>query len=112
MESETVATLSMRRDAELRRRLAAVSAITREMAEYADRNQGRFVLFGSYVSGRFGPDSDLDVLVLFPDERQLDAILFLERLGDRWRMPIDILDGRVCAEDFINKTMAAGVVPR
>ena len=52
----------------------------------------RVILFGSAVSGKMGPDSDLDFLVVVPDDRQPAEIMDLLNTGVRPRvMPCDFL---------------------
>ena len=48
------------------------------LTTYARQHDGRFVLFGSTASGDVRYDSDVDILVDFPLEAELDAWLFAE----------------------------------
>lgn len=51
-----------------------------------------FALFGSYVRGDQGPDSDLDVLVRFDDPPGLLAFIDLEdELGDLLEHSVDLV---------------------
>jgi predicted nucleotidyltransferase len=51
-----------------------------------------FALFGSYVRGEHGPNSDLDVLVTFDDPPGLLAFIELEdRLSELLDHPVDLV---------------------
>jgi hypothetical protein len=47
---------------------AAFTILRRELADYARRHGGRFIVYGSAASGRFHFESDIDILVDFDDE--------------------------------------------
>ena len=57
---------------------AAVRELGPVLAEYARARGGRFILFGSASRLDMHPDSDVDIIVDFPMETELDAWLFAE----------------------------------
>lgn len=59
-----IATLTERRGAERQRRLAAIAVIEREIADYAHRKGGRFILFGSYSSRLWGQTATRDLSIV------------------------------------------------
>ena len=62
----------------------------------------RIILFGSFVHGRVGRDSDLDVLVVTsvePESRRRESVRIRAAL-DHIRMPVDIL---VVSERSLNE---------
>jgi predicted nucleotidyltransferase len=63
--------------------LIARSAIRRLAQEIVDRfDPERIILFGSYASGRPGPDSDVDLLVVMPARNEIDQSLRIEESLD------------------------------
>lgn len=63
----TVRTLTERRQAEAARRAAAVAMLCRELAAAAGGFGGRYLLYGSAARGELRHDSDVDLLLDFPD---------------------------------------------
>ena len=52
----------------------------------------RIILFGSAVNGKFGPDSDLDFLIVVPDNLRPDAVADSLNTGVRPRtVPCDFV---------------------
>jgi predicted nucleotidyltransferase len=68
-----------------------VEAAIRRIAELA--HPRKIILFGSYVRGATGPDSDVDILVVVPDTLQdprKESVRLQRALRDLL-MPVDIL---------------------
>jgi predicted nucleotidyltransferase len=66
-----------------------------ELAAFCRRNQiTQLALFGSVLSERFGPDSDVDVLVTFSPEARIGFLAFgrIQReLSDLLQRPVDLV---------------------
>ncbi|MGD2156085.1 MAG: nucleotidyltransferase family protein [Anaerolineales bacterium] len=66
-----------------------------EIAEFCRRNQiTRLALFGSVLSDRFGPDSDVDVLVTFTPDAQIGFLVLgrIQReLSELLKRPVDLV---------------------
>ncbi|MXW85316.1 MAG: DNA polymerase subunit beta, partial [Boseongicola sp. SB0667_bin_21] len=59
-------------------RSAAARRIIARLSSHARRHGGRFLVFGSAARGDMRHDSDIDILVDFPPEMELDAVIFAE----------------------------------
>lgn len=77
---ERIVTLTERKTAGAARRAAAVEAILPALADYAHAHGGRFLLFGSAARGTMKYDSDVDMLIDFPENALTDAWDFAETL--------------------------------
>ena len=62
-----IITLTERKAAEAVRRGSAVEALVPLLLDYAHRHGGRFLLFGSAARGQMKYDSDVDLLLDFPE---------------------------------------------
>jgi predicted nucleotidyltransferase len=71
-------TLGERKAAKVAAIKAAVQELEPVLAHYAREHGGRFVLFGSAARGDVRHNSDVDILVDFPLETELEAWLFAE----------------------------------
>ncbi len=94
-------TLRARKEAALARRLETVALLRQRMAGYSKLHGGRFFLFGSASRGTMRRDSDVDVLIDFPDEEADAAWTFLEDLAREHGVPIDMHDIRWCSSRFL-----------
>lgn len=71
-------TLRERKEATVAAIKRGVEELVPVLAAYAHEHGGRFVLFGSAARGETRYDSDVDILVDFPLNAELDAWLFAE----------------------------------
>ncbi len=108
--SPGVTTLAERKRHEATRRKRAADEAVRALRRYAGEQGGRYVVFGSYVTGAMRFDSDFDVLIDFPVERTADAWLFAEDVCARHQLPLDIHDARTTTEAFAERVMTKGLV--
>lgn len=74
--------------------------------EYLTRNGARRIaLFGSYVNGEAGPESDLDILAEFSNRKSLLQLVRLEReLSELVGMKVDLL-----TEAYISPHLIDGI---
>jgi hypothetical protein len=98
---DRIVTLPERKAAEAARRQRAVAELRRALDAYARAHGGRFLLFGSAASGDMRFDSDVDILVEFPPDRQVAAWNFAERACWDRRLTPDIMASSWCTEDFL-----------
>jgi predicted nucleotidyltransferase len=63
-----VLTLKARKAAKLAAMQDALASLRASLSDYARANGGRFLLFGSAARGALRPDSNVDVLVDFPED--------------------------------------------
>jgi hypothetical protein len=75
---QRIVTLSERKAAEAVRRQHAVAELVPALAAYARARGGRFPLFGSAARRTMRYDSDVDILVDFPEDARGDAWNFAE----------------------------------
>lgn len=94
-------TMSERKAAQRDAIAQAVADLRPALAEYARRHGGRFLLYGSAARGGLRHDSDVDLLVDFPDAEQSAAWRFAEQAcWDRGVTP-DIRPFGWCSAEFL-----------
>lgn len=93
------------RDREVERRRKAALALRDLMREVAPRLGGRFILYGSAARDDLRADSDIDVLLDFPLERQAEAYRVLEEASSSWKVKVDILPRSVVSDRFFEHIM-------
>lgn len=106
----TVTTLSARKAAEAARRKRGADAAVGELARYARAHGGRFIVFGSFVTDSMRFDSDLDLLVDFPEDRSGEAWRFAEAVCARLGVPVDLHDAGTTKPAFVARVLARGLV--
>ena len=98
---QRIVTLSERKAAEAVRRRDAVAALAVALSAYARAHGGRFLLYGSAARGTMKYDSDVDLLLDFPDGALTDAWDFAETAcWDRELKP-DLLPFGWCKATFL-----------
>jgi predicted nucleotidyltransferase len=85
-----IVTVAERKAREAARRRAAADFVMSEMKAFCTEHGGRFLIFGSAAEDRMRFDSDLDVVVDFPAEREAEALDFVEDACRRQNLPADI----------------------
>src|SRR5687768_7327762 len=103
-------TVSQRKSQEAARRRDAAAAIMAELASYAGAKSGRFLLFGSVAKGRMTHGSDIDVLIDFPPEAELEAWEFVEEACGRHGLRGDIHSISTTKPEFIERVSREAVV--
>lgn len=86
----SIVTIAERKSRETARRRAAADLVMSEMRSFGAERGGRFLIFGSAAEDRMKFDSDLDVVVDFPAELELEALEFVEDACRRQGLPADI----------------------
>jgi predicted nucleotidyltransferase len=94
-------TLKARKAAKLAALRDALVTLRASLADYALANGGRYLLFGSAARGDLRYDSDIDVLVDFPDDKLAAAWRFVE--DECWRLGLepDVMPFAWCKPGFL-----------
>ena len=85
---ESVQTLAQRKRARVEEIRAGVASLREALAAYGRAHGGRFLIYGSAVSGRLHYDSDVDLLVDFPEPQTADAVDFVELACARLKLRV------------------------
>lgn len=85
-----IVTVAERKSRETARRRAAADLVISEMRAFGTERDGRFLIFGSAAENRMKFDSDLDVVVDFPADREADALEFVEKICRKEGLPSDV----------------------
>lgn len=94
-------TLTERKAAEVSRRHDAVRVLRERLAGHARAHGGRYLLYGSAAKGALRYDSDIDLLLDFPEALQSDAWRFAEEAAEALGVPADIRPLAWCSERFL-----------
>ncbi len=99
---QRIITLTERKATEAARRAAAVEALVPLLSAYARDHGGRFLLFGSAARGQMKFQSDVDLLIDFPEDAFGAAWDFAENAcWDRGLEP-DLLPYGGCKAAFLD----------
>jgi predicted nucleotidyltransferase len=98
---DRIVTVAERKAAEAARRQRAVAELRSALGGYARAHGGRFLLFGSAARGEMRYDSDVDILVEFPPDRQAAAWNFAERACWDRRLAPDVMASAWCTDNFL-----------
>ena len=108
-------TLAQRKQARVEEIRAGVVRLRDELGAYGRVHGGRFLIYGSAVSGRLHYDSDVDLLVDFPAPHTsdaVDAVDFVEEACARLKLKVDVQPRAWCKEAFLARiTPQAQVLP-
>ena len=99
---QRIVTLTERKMAEAARRAAAVEALVPVFSDYACQHGGRFLLFGSAARGQMKYDSDVDLLLDFPEEAFGFAWDFAETVCWDCGLKPDLLPYGGCKPAFLD----------
>jgi predicted nucleotidyltransferase len=105
-----VTTLSERKARETERRAEAASQVAALLRAHATAHGGRFILFGSFATGRMRYDSDLDVLVDFEPAESAAAWRFVEDACREAGVEADIHDAASSKAPFVARAWAEGLI--
>lgn len=88
---------------------AGVDALWTRLRNYAEAHGGRFILFGSVVREGQRYDSDVDILVDFPESTQSDAWRFAETACWDLGLKPDVRPANLCSEAFVARIPAYAI---
>jgi predicted nucleotidyltransferase len=100
---DLVRTLEERKRARVEAIHAAFARLREDLAEYARAHGGRFLLYGSAVTGRIHYDSDVDIIVDFEGDGAVAAMDFVETACSRLDLKADVQPKAWCKDAFIRK---------
>jgi predicted nucleotidyltransferase len=103
--SPRIVTLQERKTREAARRAEAAERIALRLQTYACENDGRYVLFGSAARGEMKFDSDIDVLVDFPEDQMRDAMNAAEDFCEAEGLPYDVLPFETRSRSFLDRVL-------
>jgi predicted nucleotidyltransferase len=96
-----IVTVPERKAIEVARRQAAVAELVPLLRAYATAHGGRFLLYGSAARGTMHYNSDVDIIVDFPEESRGAAWDYAESECARLRLPPDITYLAWCGPGFL-----------
>jgi len=99
---QRIVTLTERKTAEAARRREAVVALVAVLAAYARTHGGRFLLYGSAARGTMKYDSDVDLLVDFPEDTLGEAWNFAETACWDRNLAPDLMPYGWCKKTFVD----------
>jgi predicted nucleotidyltransferase len=91
---------------EANRRASVPAALEARLGEFARRRGGRYLLFGSLARGEARHDSDVDLLLDFPDEFEADAWRLAEEACASLKIESDIKPLAWCSEAFRERALS------
>ena len=101
-------TLTQRKQTRTEAIRSGISTVRAVLSDYGRAHGGRFLLYGSAVRGDLHYDSDVDLLVDFPETTLADAWRFAENAcWDRDLTP-DIMPLRWCKATFLAHVAPTG----
>jgi predicted nucleotidyltransferase len=80
------------------------------LGAYGRENNGRFIVYGSAVSGAFHSESDVDILADFPADRTADALSFVEAACRRLGLKADVQPKSWCTPEFVDRVLPTALV--
>ena len=105
MSMSPIMTLSERKAARVNAIRTILPTLERALTDYAQTHSGRFLIYGSAVTGRLHYESDVDVLADFPRDYIGAALDFANELGSQLDIPVDVLPYSHCKADFLERVM-------
>jgi predicted nucleotidyltransferase len=101
MTTRDFPTLAERKAARVAVLHEAIATLRTRLCEYAHSHDGRFLLYGSAARGDLRFDSDIDVLIDFPEDRLTAAWRFAEDACRELDLKADLCPLAWCRDDFL-----------
>jgi predicted nucleotidyltransferase len=101
MATRDFPTLTERKAARVAFLHGAVATLRNRLSDYARTHGGRFLLYGSAARGDLRFDSDIDVLIDFPEDRLTHAWRFAEDVCRELDLKADLCPLAWCRDDFV-----------
>jgi len=98
---DKVVTIAERDAREAARRRSAADAIIAKLTAFAGSHGGRFLVFGSAAVDAMSSESDLDLVVDFPPDREGEAADLIEELSRAYDLPVDYYLRSLASERFL-----------
>lgn len=91
----------------MRRSIAELDVL---LSDYARRNGGRFIRYGSTATGRMMAHSDVDIIADFPEQLAGPAATFAEQLCADHGLKPDLRPVLYVSDKLLARALAEGVV--
>lgn len=105
-----VVTLAERQRRKMDRIQASIVEIDASLTDYARRNAGRFIRFGSTARGGGGADDDVDIIAHFADDGSLKAASFAEEQCLAHGLVPDVRPSLGTSSSFLKRVAADGII--
>ena len=105
-----VQTLDERKRARVEEIRAGLDVLRKKLTEYGRAHGGKFMMFGSAVTGRLHYDSDVDILVDFDEAGVGAALDFVETTCAALKLHADVQPKAWCKEEFIARIAPGSLV--
>ena len=99
-------TLDQRKREAAARRAAAPEALRARLEAFARESQGRYLIYGSLARGEARSDSDIDILLDFPEASQAEAWRRAEEACCALNIDYDILPLGWARSRFLERALA------
>ena len=100
-------TLDQRKREAAARRAAAPEALRARLEAFAREHQGRYLIYGSLARGEARYDSDIDILLDFPEASQAEAWRRAEEACAALDIDYDIMPLSWARERFLERALAS-----
>ena len=105
-----VVTLAERHRRKMEHMRVAIAEIDALLTDYARRNGGRFIRYGSTAKGRATAHSDVDIIADFPREAGFEAASYAEDLCFARDLKPDVRPSCWSSERFLARVAKDGVI--
>ena len=106
MSGRSFPTLAQRKAGRVDRLYEAVATLRDRLERYAHTHGGRFLLYGSAARGEMRYDSDIDLLLDFPEDRLSEAWRYAEDLCRDLGLQPDLCPLAWCSAEFVARVRA------
>jgi predicted nucleotidyltransferase len=98
-----VQTLADRKKASVEEIRRSFARLREELARFGHSHHGKFWVYGSAITSKFHPGSDIDIIADFDDTQTKHALDFVEKTCARLRLKPDVQPKSWCTDAFIKK---------
>ncbi len=106
----TFPTLTEQKRAHVAAMRQGFATLCEALRSYARARGGRFIVFGSAAEDRLRFDSDIDILVDFPETSTSEARRFAEGECRRLGLTPDVRPALYCKPEFVARVLKDGLV--
>ena len=105
-----VVTLAERHRRKMEHMRLAIAEIDALLTDYARRNGGRFIRYGSTAKGRAMAHSDVDIIADFPGDAGSEAASYAEELCFERDLKPDVRPSAYISNRFISNVATDGII--